>query len=135
MLELLEGSLDGEAFQYYEDLPFRELQAYGDLCNGLEQRFGQRVSSKARRAELQIMHQDSGEDLYKYSSRNAKIAAEEYPDLPLHQRAEWQKVLPRPSVPVVGCCKCKRNHESKEIDAKRSTPNPDLFSLEFSTCA
>ena len=90
MLELLEGSLDGEAFQYYGDLPFRELQTYGDLRNGLEQRFGQRVSSKARRAELHSMHQDPGEDLYKYSSRIAKIAAEGYSDLPLHQRAEME---------------------------------------------
>ena len=71
---MLEGSLDGEGFQYYGDLPDRNLQSYNDLKKGLEQRFGRTVSSKARRAELHSMQQDPGEDLYKFSSCSAKVA-------------------------------------------------------------
>ena len=89
-LELLEGSLDGEAFQYYGDLPDRNLQSYNDLKKGLEQRFGRTVSSKARRAELHSMQQDPGEDLYKFSSRSAKDATEGYLNLPLDLRSEME---------------------------------------------
>ena len=89
-LELLEGSLDGEAFQYYGDLPDRNLQSYNDLKKGLEQRFGRTVSSKARRAELHSMQQDPGEDLYKFSSCSAKVATEGYPNLPLDLRSEME---------------------------------------------
>ena len=89
-LELLEGSLDGEGFQYYGDLPDRNLQSYNDLKKGLEQRFGRTVSSKARRAELHSMQQDPGEDLYKFSSCSAKVATEGYPNLPLDLRSEME---------------------------------------------
>ena len=89
-LELLEGSLDGEVFQYYGDLPDRNLQSYNDLKKGLEQRFGRTVSSKARRAELHSMQQDPGEDLYKFSSCSAKVATEGYPNLPLDLRSEME---------------------------------------------
>ena len=89
-LELLEGSLDGEAFQYYGDLPDRDLKSYDDLRQGLEQRFGRTVSSKARRAELHSMQQDPGEDLYRFSSRIAKVATEGYPNIPLDTRSEME---------------------------------------------
>ncbi len=91
-LELLEGSLDSEAFQFYGTLPSRENRSYSELKAELENRFGRRITSKARRWELHAMCQESDEDLCKYSARVSKVACEGYPDLPSSSRAELEQV-------------------------------------------